>query len=308
MTSSVLQLNRAQFGLVGEQGTDKFEVQVWADKFGSANALNTATITHKFMDMLSVSFGHMGYLMQSWENDYDTIDEYMFSLANGKAFTTSNNGIQANASFGDHALALQVLQGESSTTIGKNTVNFTNNKGGLTTSLQYRGEINKMIRPLITYSMVKPSSSNTTYTDSANKSHSLTFTNLSTQLGVGVQVAVASATIDAEYDSVSVPKYTVDTVDTKAETVSSIVLQGKYAMGMTSPFLKITVDSDKLGADSNVGDIAQTQVALGVEHKLDQTCRLHAVFFNQAQSIKADSSNTTKVSSNNFNLGVTASI
>ena len=324
---SEIKLNRAQFKLTGTRGeTDKLEISVRADKWNTtdlADSLDYASITHKFSDMLSVSFGKLAVLALSWENDYSSVDEYFVSAA-GNLTPLTANGVQADATFGDHSLSLQVLQGETSVKDGDGNTWTFNKSGGLTTSLQYRGEINKMIRPLIGYTLQRPSSTKGTSTvkvtdTSTGKTTDTKVTGtykdgLTTQIGAGVQVAVADATIDAEYDMVTQNKFkytaegSSEEQESKAVNVNSIVFQAKYAIGMTSPFVKFSSDTTKKGANDGIGDITGTNIGLGVEHKLDPTCRLHAVYYNSATSEKAAGSTTKKVTASTFNLGVTASI
>ena len=305
--SSEIMLNRAQFTLTGTRGSDTMVLRYFADE----NVLDIATISHKVSDMVSATFGRMRLLAQSWERDSDTTDQYMVSMAGGM-HPDNANGAEIDLSFGDHSIAIQALQGVSTIGDSKDGATF-NKSGGLSTAIQYRGEINKMIRPLITYTMVKPSSSATASvtTKSATSTKSEDAGNYGngyqTQLGAGVEVDAGGASVDLEYDSVTTLKTKVPT-DSKDQKVTSMIAQVKYPVGSTTPFFKVTMDNSKLGADKNAGDKKQTKMALGVEHKLDASCRLHAVYTSSNTTETVDASTSNKVAATGFNLGVTASM
>ncbi len=301
--SSEIVLNRAQFTLTGTRGGDTMALRYFADQ----NELDIATINHKFSDMVSATFGRMRLLAQSWERDSDTTDQYMVSMAGGM-HPDNANGAEIDLSFGDHSIAIQALQGV------KSADDYTfESKGGLSTAVQYRGEINKMIRPLITYTMVKTAGSSG-YKDAnfngmydAGEDTVNSGNGYQTQLGAGVQVDAGGATVDLEYDSVTVNKTKVPTTS-KDKKITSMIAQVKYPLGSTTPFFKVAMDNSKLSAVANAGDKKQTQMALGVEHKLDANCRLHAVYTSSNTTETVDASTSNKVAATGFNLGVTASM
>jgi hypothetical protein len=100
-----------------------------------------------------------------------------------------------------------------------------------------------------------------------------------------------------------------DSTTEKDQTVQSIIAQVKYPFGATTGLLKFTSDSHKKGEEKDVGDISQTQMALGAEHKLDGSCRLHAVYSTKNMTTKGSGTgNDTKVAAMTINLGVTASM
>jgi hypothetical protein len=300
--ASEIMLKRAQFNLTGNRDGDEMAIKYYAE----SNTLDTATITHKFADNINVAFGKMSVLAQSWENDYSSTDQYLTSMAGNMAPDNSVGG-QLNANFGDHNVSLQVVQGISSfsttstnATTGKETTTMTtfDKNGGLTSALQYRGEFNKMIRPLATYTMVK--TSGTKGSDGGNYGNGY-----QNQMGLGVQVETSGLVADLEYDSVKQNKLK-DNEASKDATYNSMILQAKYAVGMTTPFLKITSDASKLGADNGIGDDTWMNFAIGAEHKLDANCRLHAVYMSKASTVKLTSDTNTKTNVAGFNLGVTA--
>ncbi len=302
--SSSIGINRAQFNLIGTRGSDTMTMKYIAD----TNTLDTATITHKFSDMVSATFGRMAMLAQSWENDYSYTDQYLVSMT-GLMAPSNSDGAQIDLGFGDHSLSIQALQGVSS------AKGYTfDSKGGLSTSLQYRGNINNMIRPLITYTIVKAAGSAGYVDANGNASFdegedTINMGNgLQNQLGAGVQVSAGGATIDLEYDTITSLKAKAPTGG-KDEKYTSIVAQVKYPVGSTTPFLKIASNSSKLGADKDVGDVTGMGLALGVEHALDGNCRLHAVYTNSNSTTKGDGSGKdTKETGTGFNFGVTASM
>jgi hypothetical protein len=310
--SSELVLNRAQFTLTGDKGGDKMFFKIYAHKTGS-DMLDTATITHRFADNITVDFGKMGVLAQSWENDYSSTDQYLMSWA-GTMAPSNANAVQLNANFGDHNVSVQAAQGiksvDSTDATGAVTTTTLNNGGGLTAGLQYKGEINKMIRPIVTYTSVKTSGTK------PSTGGDYTYGNgYQTQLGLGVQVETAGLVADLEYDSVKTHKMkwvgtgTEPTATAKKDSdTTSIVVQAKYAIGMTTPFLKITSNATKNGADEGVSDKTGMGLLLGVEHMLDTHCRLHAAYMSDASSTKLAASKTSKSTMTGFNLGVTASM
>lgn len=302
--SSEIKLKRAQFKLSGKQGSDSMEFKIYADKFNSTDigdALDTAVISHKFSDMITASFGKMGVLAQSWENDYSSTDQYLYSMISDYA-PANANGAQVDLAFGDHNIAIQGVQGVSS----YDDYTF-EAEGGLSTSVQYRGEINKMIRPLITYTMVKASDSAGTKTEDGVTTSVNMGNGLTTQLGAGVQVDAAGATIDVEYDSVKIHKAKSDTTG-KDQNATAMIAQVKYPFGATTALVKFASDSLKKGAASDVGDVSKTGMAVGAEHKLDGNCRLHAVYTSENKTTKGAASSDTKVAKTGFNFGVTASM
>ncbi len=293
--SSAISLNRAQFDLTGTHGSDTLYVKYYAE----SNYLRTATVTHKFSDMISATFGKMQMLAQSYETDYSSTDMYLYSAANMVGIKgTDSSGAKIGLSFGDHSLAIQALQGLS--TVEDATFK---SSGGLTTAIQYRGNINNMIRPLISYTMVRTSGSTTTADSKTAANYGDGY---QTQMGAGVQVDAAGATVDLELDTVKNHKQKGSTG--KDSNVQSIIAQVKYPVGMTTPFIKFVSDSAKYGAAQDVGDMARTAMAVGVEHKLDSSCRLHAVYTSDNSTTKAGTAGDNKVAETGFNIGVTAAM
>lgn len=303
---SEISLNTAQFTLTGTQGADSMVIKFLADK----SELDTATISHKFTDMISTTFGKMTLMSQGFEVDYDAIDQYVWSMA-GQNAPSNATGARVDLSFGDHSVAVQAVQGLSTITSGSTTMTFPTG-GRMSWALQYRGQIAGMIRPLFTYTKVSPSSSlGTSVTIDGNTKTTVGVrygNGYQTQMGVGAQVDIAGATVDVEMDTVTFHKQTIKDTTEKDSKISSMIVQAKYPFGATTGLLKFTSDSHKFGATSDVGDITQTQIALGAEHKLDATCRLHAIYSMGNASTKATASESEKVASNGFNFGVTASM
>jgi len=309
--SSEIKLKRAQFKLTGTRGADTMEIKVYADKFDSENigdALDTASITHKWSDMLSTSFGKLSALGLSWENDYSSTDQYISSMA-GDYAPSNGNGAQADLSFGDHSISLQVLQGMKTDWDGATYAS----KGGLSSTVSYRGEINKMIRPLISYSTIRTAGTHGVMTNDDGTTTATKRGAYATELGAGVQVEAAGATVDLEMDQIKIMKQKDSTTE-KDHNVQSIIAQVKYPFGATTGLLKFTSDSHKMGEEEDVGDISQTQMALGAEHKLDSNCRLHAVYSTMNRTHKKTttegefSDKDSKVAATTINLGVTASM
>jgi len=90
--------------------------------------------------------------------------------------------------------------------------------------------------------------------------------------------------------------------------MTSIVAQVKYPVGATTPFLKVTSDTTKHGLDKGEDDVAGMNLALGVEHALDTSCRLHALYYSKASGTKDDAGKEEKVTTTGFNFGLTASM
>jgi hypothetical protein len=294
--SSEVSLNRAQFTLNGSRDGHGLALTYYAD----SNELYTAVISHKFSDMITAHFGRMRVLAQSVENSYEEIDQYLWSWAKMHA-PSNSEGVRLDFAFaGDHAVSVQAVEGVSMIGEGEDKLEFERN-GGLTTALQYRGNLNNgMVKPIVTYTQVRTS---------ARKSGAVDYSNgYMNQLGLGAQISVANAAVDFEYDSGTMLKDKADK-DAKDATMTSIVAQVKYPLGASTPFLKVTSDSMKLGADKGVGDQTGMNLALGVEHALDSSCRLHAVYTNQAGTTEAgEGAKDTKMTTTGFNFGVTASM
>lgn len=324
--SSEIVLNRAQFTLTGEVGSDQMFIKYYAD----TNKLHDAYIAHKFADNIVANIGLMHVLTQSWEYDYDNTDQYLSSFAGAYA-PDQSTGVQINAMFGEHTVSLQAVQGvKTASNAAGNFFGYKivsseptqideyqlkseelNNGGGLTAAVQYRGNIMNMIRPIVTYTSVKTAGSQVQGATPAGYSYSNGYQN---QLGLGVQFETAGLVADLEYDTVKVLKKKYEGAEpttgvlNKDADINSLVVQAKYAIGMTTPFVKLTSDSAKYGQEGNSGDITSMGLALGVEHKLDSVCRLHAVYMSRASEVKVTSSTKNKINNAGFNLGVTAAM
>ena len=294
--SSEVSLNRAQFTLNGSRDGHGLALTYYAD----SNELYEAVISHKFSDMITANFGKMRVLAQSVENSYDEIDQYLWSWAKMHA-PSNSEGVLLDFTFAaDHTVSIQAVEGVAMIGEGEEALKFERN-GGLTTALQYRGNLNNgMVKPIVTYTQVRTS---------ARKSGEVDYSNgYMNQLGLGAQMSFSGAAIDLEYDSGTMLKDKADK-DAKDATMTSIVAQVKYAVGATTPFLKVTSDTMKMGADKGVGDQTGMNLALGVEHALDTSCRLHAVYLSQAGTTEAgEGAKDTKMTSTGFNFGVTASM
>jgi hypothetical protein len=294
--SSMVGLNRAQFTLNGARDGHGLALTYHAD----SNELYTAVINHKFSDMITAHFGKMRVLSQSVENSYEEIDQYLWSWAKMHA-PANSTGVRVDLAFAaDHAVSIQAVEGVAKIGEGEDALEFERN-GGLTTALQYRGNLsNGMVKPIVTYTQVRTS---------ARKSGTVDYSNgYMNQLGLGAQISVANAAVDLEYDSGTMLKDKADK-DAKDATMTSIVAQVKYPVGATTPFLKVTSDTMKMGADKGVGDQTGMNLALGVEHALDASCRLHAVYTSQAGTTEAgEGAKDTKMTTTGFNFGITASM
>jgi hypothetical protein len=289
--SSSIGLHTAAFSLTGESGSDSLHILYHAN----TNTLRHATISHKLNDMASATFGQMHLLSGSWENSYDTADQYLYSSTHDMMYK-DRSGAQVDLSFGDHKVAIQAVQGE--TEVGGKM--FEEN-GGLSTSLQYRGNLG-MVRPLISYSQIRTSASRST--DS-----SLNYGDgYATIMGAGVQADAAGATVDLELDTIKMHKQK-NVTGSKDSNMQSIVAQVRYPVGAnTTPFLKFVSESHKFGAAKDAGDEAGTSFAFGAEHKLDDACRLHAVYISKNMTTKNTDGKDDKDTHMGFNLGVTAAM
>jgi hypothetical protein len=290
-------LNRAQFTLNGAR--DGHGIALTYDAFNSesgTDGLFTAVISHKFSDMITAHFGRMRVLAQSVENSYEEIDQYLWSWAKMDA-PKNSDGVRLDFAFAaDHAVSIQAVEGVAKV----DALEFESN-GGLTTALQYRGNLNNgMVKPIVTYTQVRTSSRKAGAVDYSN--------GYMNQLGVGAQVSVSGAAIDLEYDSGTMLKDKANK-EAKDVTMTSIVAQVKYPVGASTPFLKVTSDMKKLGKDKGVDDETGMNLAVGVEHALDASCRLHAVYMSNAKTTEAGEGNKDeKETTTGFNFGVTASM
>jgi hypothetical protein len=302
---SEVSLNRAQFTLNGARDGHGLAITYYAD----SNELYSAVISHKFSETVTAHFGKMKVLALGVENSYDEIDQYIMSMA-GEEAPKNSTGARVDFGFGDHNVSVQAVEGiRSITNEDPAGMAMFNARGGLTTALQYRGEINKMIKPVVTYTQVRPSSTKGAFkfSDPTQNDLPLNFGNgYRTIIGVGAQMAVAGAAIDLEYDSIKNHKQKDS--NEKDDDITSLVAQVKYAVGASTPFLKISSDAHKFGADKGDGDIAGMNLALGVEHALDTSCRLHALYYSKASGTKDEAGKEEKVTTTGFNFGVTASM
>jgi len=317
--SSEVKLNRAQFTLTGNRGAnDSLAITYYAN----SSELYSAVISHKFSDMVTAHFGKMKVLALGVENSYEEIDTYITSIA-GKAAPMNSTGARLDFGFGDHTVSVQAVEGVRSWStmvedgVGNSSTDASTfePRGGLTSALQYRGNLNNgMIKPVVTYTQVRSSSTKgagKVTNEIMGQKDSVDYTSdykngLANMLGVGAQINTAGAVIDLEYDSITNPKQKDS--DEKDVKVSSVVAQVKYAVGSSTPFLKVTSDSKKFGLDKDFGDQTAMNLALGVEHNLDASCRLHAFYMSKALTMKNMEGKDNKHTTTGFNFGVTASM
>jgi hypothetical protein len=304
--SSEVSLNRAQFTLTGTRGSDSINMTYYAD----SNELYSAFISHKVNDMITAHFGKMKVLAQSVENSYDAIDQYDWSWAAMHAPMNSTGARLDFALAGDHNVSVQAVEGVQGwsndvTVNGKTTTVKTmfNKSGGLTTALQYRGNVNG-IKPIISYTQVRTSSTK----GSTDAGGSVNYGNgYQTQMGVGAQASFSGANVELEYDTVKFHKQK-DVAGAKDNDIASMIAHVRYPVGKTTPFLKVASESWKFGAADDIGDMKGMNLSLGVEHSLDDSCRLHAVYMNQASTEKNAQKKDDKTTVTGFNFGVTASM
>lgn len=302
--SSMVSLNRAQFTLTGTRGSDSVNMTYYAD----SNELYSAFISHKANDMITAHFGKMKVLAQSVENSYDTIDQYDWSWAAQHAPMNSTGARVDFAVAPDHNVSVQAVEGVSST-FGEEVNGVTpvigfKKSGGLTTALQYRGNVNG-IKPIISYTQVRTTSTKGTAsvgTGSANYGNGY-----QTQMGVGAQGSFSGANVALEYDTVKFHKQK-DVAGDKDSDIASMIAHVSYPVGKTSPFLKVVSETWKKGAKDDIGDMKAMNLSLGVEHSLDDSCRLHAVYMNNAMTEKNENKKDDKTTMTGFNFGVTASM
>jgi hypothetical protein len=297
-TSSEVRVKNAMLLLNGTRGSDRMMIRMDFEKPG----LGWATITHKFNDNVSLTAGYMSVLVQGWEWDASPFDLYLFSLAGFKGPFGSRNGAKLEFTAGEHSLTVQAVNGESSVRDANgDTITF-RKCGGLTSAVQYRGNFNGIIRPIATYTLVKLSSS---VGDKKDKTTVNYGNGYQTQVGVGTLVDAGGANLDFEYNSVTAHK-TKDPGDSKDKVTKSIIAQVRYPVGSSIPFLKVTSDTETLGAVGDVGDISQTQFAVGTEHWLDKSSRLHGFITGANKTTNGASGNgDTKETIRGFNFGIT---
>ncbi len=303
MKSSEVKLKRAQLEFIGTKGPVDLHLKYYAE----SNYVKNAFAEFNLSPSCSISVGKVDSRDFSLEWDYSTTDNYIFSAVADTAnpYTIENTpGVEAKGVFGDHALYFQVLQG--ATIKGTNT-DKTHSTGGLTTTLQYRGNFaDKMIRPIASFAMVRTETTKITMKDGTSRNYGNGYQN---HMGLGVKIAVAGSTTDVEYDTVKVIKEK-DVETSKDQNISSIILQSRLMpFADVTPYVKVIVDASKKGADSNVGDMARTAYALGVEYAWNSNTRLHAIYSMDNKTTKGTAADgDTKVNLNTLNMGLTASL
>ena len=126
-------------------------------------------------------------------------------------------------------------------------------------------------------------------------------------MGVGAQGSFSGANVALEYDTVKFHKQK-DVAGDKDSDITSMIAHVSYPVGKTSPFLKVVSETWKMGAKDDIGDMKAMNLSLGVEHVLDDSCRLHAVYMNNAMTEKNENKKDDKETMTGFNFGVTASM
>ncbi|MCX6127313.1 MAG: hypothetical protein NTV34_21540, partial [Proteobacteria bacterium] len=240
--SSQIRLARAQFEFVGKSDAAEFRLKYLADK----NYLRYAFITKNLTDEISVSAGKLDARDFAWEWDYSSTEQYLYGRA-GSHGSEGSPGAEVKFSAGDHAIFAQVLQGAKLYTTGDKIYAIdSDSKGGLTTTLQYRGELlDKLILPIMTYSQLRMAASKFTLKDGTTTTEYNFGNGYQTHVGVGVKIVAAGSTSDLEYNLVKIHKQK-DTDTSKEGTVTSIIMQSRLpAIADFTPYLKFVADADK---------------------------------------------------------------
>ncbi|MCX6116762.1 MAG: hypothetical protein NT027_04420 [Proteobacteria bacterium] len=297
--SSSVAVKRAQLELIGTKGNDELRLKYYLEK----NELKYAFIEHKFSKECSLVAGFFDARDLAWEWDYSSTEQYIYANVS-KYGIVAQPGVEVKGGIEDQWFYLQVLQG--ATPAG---VTFEKSSGGLTTSLQYRGNfMDKMLRPIATYAMVRTANSKGTLTNADKSTTAVNYDKVyQTHMGLGLKVAVAGSTTDIEYATVKNHKLKDDDTS-KDKNAASFLIQSRLPeISGAVPYLKAVVDTDKKGADKNEGDLARTAYALGAEYAWDSSIRLHAIFsIDQAKTTQAKGDQT--VNEQKINFGITGSI
>ncbi len=279
---------------------------------GNLSALDRAIVEHRMLPNLSVRFGRMPLVSGSIEADYSSIDAYSYSFVSDELakITPLTTGADISYRLGTQAVTFAAFNGYYDTTLDRGPQRGEN----LSLGLGYRGALmNGMIKPIITANSLSRIRNGV----GATRDEKATVT----AYAAGVQISVAGADIDLEYDAINKPKYksytTNATTGVTAEVANAeqkttgIIAQVAYNLPNPAlrPFVKVSAsEQDTDGKES----FKSSRNAFGVEFKPGpRNFRYHAAAVsNYDDAIKFDSvtskSVTTRTTSRQYIVGVTA--
>jgi Phosphate-selective porin O and P len=249
---------------------------------GSVESLERAYVDYKPMGMLTMRVGKYKVLTGSVERVlYDSMDYYHKSYLRTyvDGLVGNGTGVEMTGNFGDHKVLLQVANGlpvdaDEGETQGK--PKGENN----TLSVIYRGDIAKMVKPVVSYSKINRIRNGSGAARDEKASY--------TAYGLGAQIAAAGAVIDLEYDIFQTPEFKtfemnettnaiVETTNAKNDIKSMVFGVGYDIKAVkVKPLLKYSTDEHKVDSEKAK---SQTATTLAVEWRPgEKNVRYHAAY------------------------------
>ncbi len=272
---------------------ESYEADTASQGKAVTNLIDKAYVEHKLVSGLSVQVGKLDAVAGAVENNtYSSYDFYQGSYFDKNFIPGNPIGANVNYEFGNNTIQLQIANGAPLAEEAGSSRFKT--KGNLSTGLAFYGDFGA-VKPVVTVSKQVYAQTKATLTDDQGVVTSEKYGKNGTMLvGVGAQVVAGGATIDAEVDTATVSAYKVNNVDTKKQTGTSIIVGAKYAVGAITPFLKVTSESHKLGADKDEGDKAYSSQSVGAEYALGNGARAHLAINLYSEGEKVATKTETK--------------
>ena len=272
--------------------------QATSDVDGGNSVLAEATLTHMPTKMLALKFGRMGVNAGGIENNfYGPYDTYLTSYhGNLPEIGQVGTGLEVGLMPMDgHWIKVQVLNGAQGSPAAEKS------GGNMTTGIAYQGDVSGMMKPYV--SVYQHRFTKTKYNTATPGTQTQYDANRAMSYSVGAQFLVADLTIDGEYNGVNWAKTKTNvggvTGDgAKAQNYSGGIVKVAYNVSSIGfkPWLKLTNETNKMGVDNNVGDVAYMSYGVGAEWFAEKNLNYHFAYTTSNMTVKAvDNSDPTNL-------------
>lgn len=236
------------------------------------DSVDFAYVSHKPVDMLTVTVGKFASQIGGVEGSYSGSDLYLLSSGNGGATLTNTSligkayytGAKFETAMGDHKIGLHFANAAADVT--NDNGKFAQTSGY--TALVYTGSFaDGMVKPVVSYH----TTTNAAAAGSEKK--------VGTYLSAGAMFNVMSnLQIDADYLANT---YTNGTVATNKDTLNTMVLNVAYKMDNIKPSIKYYSGEEKIKGATDVKTTHSGMSAVvEFKPKMDENFRYH-VAYNQ---------------------------
>lgn len=249
------------------------------NKDGANSIVNYAYITHKAMDMFSISAGKLNLMTAGFEGQYNGADIYFTSLG----------GAGQNRNLTGLSFDMTPVENNWVSVFAVNNDDTTNNnqkKNGF--GLTYKGAfMDNTLMVLANYVATH------TGAQDAEKARNL--------MGVGVKyLPMSNLTIDLDYFN-NVDKEAFGANDAKT---NSIVAQVRYTMDQWSPIVKFESSKYDTGADATSYDRTRIGAAVEFKPETDKNFRYHVAWDSQSDKSKDSTAANQTVTQSQIYVGM----